>query len=47
MGLVYADIELKNAEDITLAKRNSITEEDIKSVHVNMLVNTGAFNDGN
>lgn len=43
MGLVYADIELINAEDITLAKRNIIAEEDIKSMHVNMLVDTGAF----
>jgi clan AA aspartic protease len=43
MGLVYADIELINAEDITLAKRNIIGEEDIKSMHVNMLVDTGAF----
>lgn len=43
MGLVYADIELINAEDIILAKRNIIGEEDIKSMHVNMLVDTGAF----
>lgn len=43
MGLVYADIELINAEDITLAKRNIISAEDIKSMHVNMLVDTGAF----
>lgn len=43
MGLVYADIELINAKDITLAKRNIIAEEDIKSMHVNMLVDTGAF----
>ncbi|MFC4232894.1 hypothetical protein ACFOW1_13410 [Parasediminibacterium paludis] len=43
MALVYADIELINAEDITLAKRNIIGVEDIKSMHVNMLVDTGAF----
>jgi clan AA aspartic protease len=43
MGLVYADIELINAEDITLAKRHIIGEEEIKSMHVNMLVDTGAF----
>lgn len=34
MGLIYADIELINAEDITLAKRNIIGSEDIKSMHV-------------
>ena len=39
MGLVYADIELINAEDITLAKRNIIGNDEIKS----MLVDTGAF----
>ncbi len=43
MGLVYADIELINAEEFTLAKRNIIGSEDIKSMHVNMLVDTGAF----
>ena len=43
MGLVYADIELINAEDITLAKRNIIGADEIKSMHVNMLVDTGAF----
>ncbi len=43
MGLVYADIELINAEDITLAKRNIIGNDEIKSMHVNMLVDTGAF----
>lgn len=43
MGLVYADIELINAEDITLAKRNIIGNDEIKSMHINMLVDTGAF----
>jgi clan AA aspartic protease len=44
MGLTYADIELINANDIALAKRHVIGEEEIKRIHVNMLVNTGAYN---
>jgi len=44
MGLVYADIELINSEDIALARRNIIGEEEIKRIHVNMLVDTGAYN---
>ncbi len=30
MGLVYAEIELINAEDIALARRHFIGEEEIK-----------------
>lgn len=44
MGLVYAEIELTNAEDIALARKNYIGEEEIKSLWVNMLVDTGAYN---
>ena len=43
MGLVYADIELINAEDITLAKHHIIGEEEIKKIHLNMLADSGAF----
>jgi hypothetical protein len=42
MGLVYADIELINAIDLGLSKRNMIGEEDVKRMHVNMLVDTGS-----
>jgi clan AA aspartic protease len=44
MGLVYADITLTNSEDITLAKRNIIGEEEIKKLSINILVDTGAYN---
>ncbi len=44
MGLVYADIELINAGDIEMARRYFIGEDEIKSVHLNILVDTGAFN---
>ncbi|MGG9960155.1 aspartyl protease family protein [Ferruginibacter sp. SUN106] len=42
MGLIYADIELINAIDLGLAKRHQIGEEEIKRIHVNMLVDTGS-----
>ena len=43
MGLVYADIELINSEDIGLARKFFIGEEDIKKVHLNMMVVSGAY----
>jgi clan AA aspartic protease len=43
MGLVYADIELINADDVALAKRNIIGNEEIKKVSLNMLVDSGAY----
>lgn len=42
MGLIYADIELINAIDLGLAKRHKIGEEEVKQMHVNMLVDTGS-----
>jgi len=44
MGLVYADLEIINTIDIALAKKSIIGEEEIKSLRVNALVNTGACN---
>jgi len=43
MGLVYADIELINGEDIALAKRHIIGEEEVKRIHLNILVDTGSY----
>ena len=43
MGLVYADIELISGEDITLAKKHIIGEEEIKRMHVTALVDTGSY----
>ncbi|MEO6979200.1 MAG: clan AA aspartic protease [Mucilaginibacter sp.] len=43
MGLIYAEIELINGEDIILARRNFIGEDEIKSMRVNMLVDTGGI----
>jgi clan AA aspartic protease len=44
MGLVYVDIELVNAEDLSLARRHVIGEEEIKHMTVSMLVDSGAYN---
>ncbi len=43
MGLVYADIQLINGEDIALANRNIIGEDEVKSMWINMLVDTGSY----
>ena len=42
MGLVHAEIELINGEDISLSRRHVIGEEEIKSMKVNVLVDSGA-----
>ena len=42
MGLIYAEIELINGEDFVFARRNYIGEDEIKSMRVNMLVDTGS-----
>jgi len=42
MGLIYAEIELINREDIVLARRFMIGEEEIKKYKINMLVDTGS-----
>jgi clan AA aspartic protease len=42
MGLICAEIELINGEDLILARRNVIGQDEIKSMRVNMLVDTGS-----
>lgn len=44
MGFVYADIELVNAEDLGLARKFVISEDEIKRMPVKILVDTGAYN---
>lgn len=44
MGLTYADIELINAGDIEMARRYIISDDEIKRIHVNILVDTGSYN---
>ena len=42
MGLIHANIELINGEDLILAKRYVIGEEEVKRMNVDMLVDTGS-----
>jgi clan AA aspartic protease len=42
MGTVYTEITLKNAGDVIMVGRGLIREEDIRSVTVNAMVDTGA-----
>ncbi len=42
MGLVYADIELINGDDLVLARKHIIGEDEIKHMQVSMLVDTGS-----
>jgi len=43
MGIVYAEIELINADDVAFAKRHIIGEEEVKRMKVNMLVDSGVY----
>lgn len=43
MGLVYADVELINGFDLELSRRYMIGEDEVKRMHVNMLVDTGSI----
>jgi clan AA aspartic protease len=43
MGLTYADIELINADDEALVRRHIIGEDEIRSLRVMMLVDSGAY----
>lgn len=43
MGLVHADIELINGEDLTLARRHIIGEDEIRRMPINILVDTGSY----
>jgi clan AA aspartic protease len=43
MGTVFAEITLKNGSDITLAQNGHIAGQNVRSVTVNALVDTGAI----
>ena len=44
MGLTYADVELINADDLGLARKYIISEEEVKKLHLNILVDTRSYN---
>lgn len=41
--MVYAEIELKNYEDLTFVKRNLIGLEEVRQIRINMLVDSGSY----
>jgi clan AA aspartic protease len=43
MGLVYADVELISTDDLALHRRRFLSEEEIKRVRVNALVDSGSY----
>ena len=43
MGLIYADIELINGEDIVMARRGYMDRDEIKRIKLNILVDTGSY----
>ena len=43
MGLVYADIELINGDDLAMVRRNLMDKDEVKRMWVNALVDTGAI----
>lgn len=42
MGLVYADIELINGEDMVLARRGYLDRDEIKKMYISVLVDSGS-----
>lgn len=43
MGLIYAEIELINSYDLGKEQRFLIDKDEVKRMHVTMLVDTGAY----
>lgn len=43
MGMVYASLQLLSSDDLALCRRGFLPEDQIKSVRVNALVDSGAY----
>jgi clan AA aspartic protease len=43
MRVIHADIELINADDLALVRKNQLDKEEVKHMTVSMLVDTGAY----
>ena len=43
MGLVYADVELINADDLSDARKYRIGDEEVRRMSINILVDSGSF----
>ena len=44
MGLIHAEIELINGDDLGMVRRNLMDQDDVKRMFVTMLVDSGAYN---
>ena len=43
MGLIYAEIEIINGDDLALVRRNIIDKDEVKRMWVTALVDTGSY----
>jgi clan AA aspartic protease len=43
MGLVYADIQLANGDDLALVRRGFLRVGEVRRVHIEALVDSGAY----
>jgi|JI10StandDraft_1071094.scaffolds.fasta_scaffold117295_4 clan AA aspartic protease len=43
MGIVHAEIQLSNAMDRALQRRNQLEEQDVRKINVTALVDSGAY----
>ena len=43
MGLIYAEIELINGDDLAMVRRYKMGEDEVKRMWVNALVDTGSY----
>jgi clan AA aspartic protease len=43
MGMVYANVELLNGDDVALNRRKYIDDDDIRQLTINMMVDSGAI----
>lgn len=43
MGLVHAEIEIINAEELGMARRGLLDQDDVKRIFVTILVDTGSY----
>jgi len=44
MGLVHAEIELINGDDLSMVRRHMMDEDEVKRMYVTILVDSGAYN---
>ena len=41
--MIHADIEIINSEELGMARRGFIDIDEVKRMHINMLVDTGSY----